>query len=464
MMLDTGISATAVILCRDEFDSEMPLMYMHQRHPALESFPGHWAFPGGKVDVEDATLEPSSTLGLDGEEPAVIAALCREVQEESGINLVQEARSGNLVNFAKLGTARSPADASLKVETHFFRVDLKHQPDTLFAEREVSAEAWQSVSDWYAQYRDGQLLVMPPTLVILEELSRNAAAVTVPALNFVPRIGADGQRRITCIESINGIRQYFVPSNTLPPAENTNCFAIGDDSEQRLIIDPSPKNEKHLKRLQEILNEEHFSHIFITHHHGDHNQFADRLAREYDVPMLMSADTHDRLSRRRGKKFFAEVDVQLVEDQQVLCQWLGQPVRAYAIPGHDEGHLGLAPDNKAWFIVGDLIQGIGTVVIAEPEGHMGRYFQSLEKVIDLAPQVIYPSHGVGMGTTFRLEETLRHRKMREARVLELSQQNAGESELLEDIYPDLHPGLKPLALCNIRSHQKKLREEGLLPA
>jgi len=49
----------------------------------------------------------------------------------------------------------------------------------------------------------------------------------------------------------------------------------------------------------------------------------------------------------------------------------------------DEGQLALMPENRAWCIVSDLYQGVGTVVIAAPEGNMRKYFASLRKVIDL---------------------------------------------------------------------------------
>jgi endoribonuclease LACTB2 len=146
----------------------------------------------------------------------------------------------------------------------------------------------------------------------------------------------------------------------------------------------------------------------------------------------------------------------------VLCRWLGRAVRAYAVPGHDEGQLALMPDGHAWCIVGDLIQGLGTVVIAKPEGHMGRYFESLRKIIALAPRAIYPSHGIAMGGVYRLQETLKHRELREKQVLGLFHEGRSIGEMLPLIYADVDPRLLPLAQMNIESHLDKLREEGVI--
>ena len=137
-------------------------------------------------------------------------------------------------------------------------------------------------------------------------------------------------------------------------------------------------------------------------------------------------------------------------------------MRAYAVPGHDAGQMALMPDNKTWMIVGDLIQGIGTVVIAQPEGDMGAYFNTLQWVIDQDPKVILPSHGQAMGSTFRIAETLRHRQMREQQVLALHQGGTPPQGMVELIYAGVDKRLWGLARMNIDCHLQKLADEGRL--
>jgi endoribonuclease LACTB2 len=137
-------------------------------------------------------------------------------------------------------------------------------------------------------------------------------------------------------------------------------------------------------------------------------------------------------------------------------------VRALAVPGHDEGQLALMPEDRAWCIVGDLIQGVGTVVIHKPEGNMRRYFESLTRIIELDPAVIIPSHGLAMGTVFRLQETLAHRRKREATVLAMQRAGQSMEQMLGAMYAGLDPRLVPLAQQNIEAHLDKLREEGAL--
>ena len=176
----------------------------------------------------------------------------------------------------------------------------------------------------------------------------------------------------------------------------------------------------------------------------------------------MSADTRDRILARQPR-WLDGLTVRVRHHGDIVTTWLGQPVRVLAVPGHDEGQLALMPDNRAWCIVGDLIQGVGTVVIAAPEGDMAKYFATLEKVIALAPKVIWPSHGSALGGTFYLEQTLKHRRQREAQVQALSAAGKSVDEMLAAMYPDTDPRLLPLARMNIDSHLVKLRAEGSLP-
>ena len=115
-----------------------------------------------------------------------------------------------------------------------------------------------------------------------------------------------------------------------------------------------------------------------------------------------------------------------------------------------------------WFLVGDLIQGIGTVVIPSPEGDMATYLNTLKKVISLSPEVIIPSHGIPMRTTHRLEETLKHRLQRESQILELHRSGKSRQEILSELYSDTDNRLHPAAMQNIESHLAKLRKENIV--
>jgi glyoxylase-like metal-dependent hydrolase (beta-lactamase superfamily II) len=143
-----------------------------------------------------------------------------------------------------------------------------------------------------------------------------------------------------------------------------------------------------------------------------------------------------------------------------LTRWLGQPVRCYALPGHDAGMLGLAPDNLAWFFFADLAQAGATVVIPDEGGDMQSYYDSLQRVIELNPRTLVPSHGVIMGGVHLLETTLEHRRQREAQVR--CRVDAGKSleEIVAELYGHLEPRLQQFARQNIKQHLKLLTSTG----
>jgi glyoxylase-like metal-dependent hydrolase (beta-lactamase superfamily II) len=200
--------------------------------------------------------------------------------------------------------------------------------------------------------------------------------------------------------------------------------------------------------------------VFLTHHHQDHHEYAPELARRLKVPIWMSEDTRIRITQKQGPDYFSGLQIETKQEADRLTSWKGEAVQVHSVPGHDAGQLALAPESLRWFIVGDLIQSVGTVVISAPEGDMAAYFQTLEKIIDLDPAVIVPSHGTPMRSTFRLRATLQHRREREKAILELYAKGKTQTEMLDIIYQGIEQQLRPLALKNIQSHLAKLRQEG----
>lgn len=429
-----------------------------RRQPALTAFPGYWAFPGGKVDAEDGEALHRTGGWCAGIEPRLVEALVRELREEVGFDLDAAAAAGELISLHVFGHALAPAFVPVRFDTLFFRVHLKSRPTITLDTGEVDHYRWASPATLMDDYRDGRLLFAPPTSAAVALLAGGGGNV---AGAFA--LEEFHTQRLPMIEPIFGVRIIHVRSNTLPPAFHTNCFLIGDEGTHRILVDPSPWNDDELDALHERVKGLGVSEIFLTHHHPDHRERANDLVKRLGVRIALSSDTEARITESLPH-YFKGITRRIVNDGDEVARWLGRPVRALAVPGHDEGQLALMPDDGAWCIVGDLIQGVGTVVIHKPEGNMRRYFESLERVIALDPKVIIPSHGTALGTTFRLAETLKHRQMRESSVLALHREGRSTDEMLAAIYRGLDPRLLPLARQNIEAHLDKLREDGALAA
>jgi glyoxylase-like metal-dependent hydrolase (beta-lactamase superfamily II)/8-oxo-dGTP pyrophosphatase MutT (NUDIX family) len=428
-------------------------IYMIRRHQGLPAFPGYHAFPGGKLDPADEH-EPPQAAVFAAHEPRLMRAMIREIREEIGLDLEDLAALPARVDL--IGRATAPEGPPVRFDTRFFRVELPQRSELVHDPGEVHSGEWGSVQQWMRRYREGEILLAPPTRLVLEALEQDLAVETVAFERDI------GNSAVWMLESVCGVRQFFVRSHTLPPAQFTNCFLIGDDGARRVLVDPSPASDELAEALIARVGAIGVDEVFLTHHHPDHWERADRIAQALGVGVAMSADTAARL-RARHPQFFSGLRVRIYADGDAVTRWLGRTVRAYAVPGHDEGQLALMPDDRAWCLVGDLIQGVGTVVIAEPEGNMRKYFASLQRVIEWNPRVVIPSHGVAQGGIHFIEQTLRHRRLREEQVLNLHRAGKSIDEMLAMIYAEIDPRLLPLARKNIESHLAKLRDEGALP-
>ena len=425
------------------------------RQSHLLSFPGYHSFPGGKVDRTDADTLPEAP-GLEGLDPQQFNALCRELQEELCFDLIAGLRDGTILRVQPLALALAPPFDFVRFRSQFYRIDLACKPDLTPDSGEIAELMWNTPNELLEHFRTGDALMVPPTRWLLEGLADNMDCGDLGDLS--PKFDYDHE--VPCMEVLHGLRTLHVPSQTLPPATRTNAFRIGDADAPQLLVDPSPESKDELTRLLQTLASDPPELVFLTHHHPDHHQFANVLARRLGLPVCISADSHGRIRAKHGFDYFDGVEVRLVGESDVMTRWHGEDVRVYSVPGHDKGQLALAPESLRWFIVGDLIQGIGTVVISAPEGDMAKYFCTLERVIDLNPDVIIPSHGIPMRSVHRLSVTLQHRRERELRILELHQSGHRNQAILETVYEGVDERLLPYAMRNIESHLVKLREEG----
>ncbi len=442
------IDAVSIVMtCGDE-------IFAIQRQNYLKAFPGYWAFPGGKVEKEDQSRTFTHPL-LEKMDHRLFAAVVREGKEELGIDLSDEIEAGRVDDVNFLGLAITPDFNPYRFATYFFKIHFKHKVAFKVDENEALHASWTKASNLLKMYDQGLLLAVPPVIKVIETLGKDPSVQTISDLNF----DYDSTKYVPYIESLKSVRQIMPLSHTLPPATRTNAFLIGDDRSPKVLIDPSPKDLTEYQKFKNTLNLFGFDKIMLTHHHPDHHQHSVDLAREYKVSMLMSEDTHKRLTSR-DPQYFDGVQVQIIKEGDVITQWLGRELLVWAIPGHDEGQLAVAPKDMTWFLAGDLFQGVGTVVIGGDEGDMSKYFKTLERIIVLNPKVIFPSHGIGLGGVSILERTLEHRRVRENQIVTLHAEGKSEEEMLQIIYEDVPKELWPFARMNIQKHLVKLIQEG----
>ena len=245
-----------------------------------------------------------------------------------------------------------------------------------------------------------------------------------------------------------GIRVLALRTPTLPPAAHTNVYLVGPEHGPVLVVDPGSPFPDQQAALDAALAEVPVELVLLTHHHGDHIGGATALAERRGVPIAAHAATARRLEG------IVEV-TRTIEDGEDIAG-----VTAVFTPGHAEGHLCF--EHGGAMIAGDMVAGIGTILIDPDEGDMTQYLASLERMLARTATTLLPAHGPAITDgPAKLREYLSHRRMREERVASsLSEEPQLLSALLVTAYADTPRVLWPLAERSLVAHLVKLAREG----
>lgn len=261
-------------------------------------------------------------------------------------------------------------------------------------------------------------------------------------------VSAD-EMRPALIPVAPGIRVLALRTPTLPPAAHTNVYLLGPEAGPVAVVDPGSPYPDQQAVLDDVLAALPIEMVLLTHHHGDHVGGARALAERWGVPIAAHAATKRRLAGR------VEVSI-TIEDGEVV-----HGATAIHTPGHAEGHLCFAHGDAT--IAGDMVAGVGTILIDPSEGDMAEYLDSLERLRARAERRLLPAHGPMIDDAHaKLTEYLAHRRMREDRVLAALSTGGRQriDELVAIAYSDTPPILWPLAERSLLAHLDKLVREG----
>ena len=172
----------------------------------------------------------------------------------------------------------------------------------------------------------------------------------------------------------------------------TGVYIVG--SGKVAVIDPGPVIGEHFDALKRALDGESVSHVLVTHSHMDHSPLAHPLAdwagcKVYAGGPAMPSESEVRMEAGDDLRFRPDV---LVKDGDVFRgpDWT---IEAIVTPGHTSNHVCFALKEENALFSGDHVMGWSTTVISPPDGHMGDYFTSLEKVRQRGFSTIWPTHG-----------------------------------------------------------------------
>ncbi|MBR0552131.1 MBL fold metallo-hydrolase [Stakelama marina] len=230
------------------------------------------------------------------------------------------------------------------------------------------------------------------------------------------------------------------------------------------VIDPGPIDEAHLGTLLTAIEGRPVTAIVITHTHRDHSPLAAALKERTGAPIVGCAPL---VLSDGGPRADAAFDTEYAPDR-VLADGEsvggeGWTLEAVATPGHTSNHLCFAlPEAKALFS-GDHVMGWSTTVVAPPDGDMGAYMASLDKLMRRDDRIYYPAHGEAIERPQRLVRGLMgHRKQREGQILRLLRDGTGAvPAMVERMYVGLDRRLLPAAERSVLAHLIDLRARGL---
>ena len=260
------------------------------------------------------------------------------------------------------------------------------------------------------------------------------------------------------------VRRIIAPNASSFTFSGTCSYIVGNGAVA--IVDPGPADESHLRALLAAVGGERVETILVTHTHRDHSVAANALRRATGARVVGAAPYAPRRDGAEGLDSSHDRDYApdaVLRDGERL-RGGDFTVEAVATPGHCANHLCFAMLEERALFSGDHVMAWSTSVIAPPDGSMGAYMASLERLRSRADTIYWPGHGGPvLEPAEYLRALIRHRRQREASILAALREGAVTiPDLVAKVYVDLAPPLIHAAGLSTLSHLEDLSERGLV--
>jgi glyoxylase-like metal-dependent hydrolase (beta-lactamase superfamily II) len=251
-------------------------------------------------------------------------------------------------------------------------------------------------------------------------------------------------------------RCVLAPNADLMTLDGTNTWVLREPGARRsVVVDPGPPDASHLDAVAEAAGE--VGVVLLTHHHLDHSE----AAREFAERMGCGVRALDP-EYRLGSEGLSGGDVVEVD---------GLEVHVVATPGHTADSLSFVLPAESAVLTGDTVLGRGTTVVAHPDGQLGAYLDSLDRLHALAESreigTIWPGHGPVIDDALgALDFYIAHRRERLEQVADavasLRPEAPAADELprrvVEIVYADVDPVLWGAAELSVRAQLAHLEQ------
>src|SRR5579863_2085308 len=239
----------------------------------------------------------------------------------------------------------------------------------------------------------------------------------------------------------------------------TNTYIVGTGS-RPILLDTGVGVAKWAEllpvALEELAGANRPEKIVLTHAHQDH------IGGVKDVTKLFGRlEVLKKPWPSAGPDDAAGTPITEI-DHDAVVSTDGATLRAVFTPGHAPDHICYYLAEERAIFTGDVVLGAGTTIIPDGTGDLGQYMDSLRRLLALEAETIYPAHGpVIRNAGKKIREYIAHRELRERQVLNAIKDGPLEvPAIVKRIYTDVPEFLHPAAAQSVRSHLKKLHDEG----
>jgi glyoxylase-like metal-dependent hydrolase (beta-lactamase superfamily II) len=259
-----------------------------------------------------------------------------------------------------------------------------------------------------------------------------------------------------------GIRRIVARNPSPFTFKGTGTYVVGQGDVA--VIDPGPDLAEHVEALLAGLAGERVTHILVTHTHRDHSPAARALQAATGAPTFgfgpHAGGKRGDTGAEEGGDWDFMPDVMLRDGDPI--GGAGWRFEAVHTPGHTSNHLCFALADRGILFSGDHVMGWSTSVIAPPDGDMGAYMASLDKLLGRRDSIYWPTHGPPIEEPQPyVRAFIAHRREREAGILDCLTAGPEHIEaIVGRLYPRLQPGLRRAAARSVHAHLLNLIGRG----
>ncbi len=245
----------------------------------------------------------------------------------------------------------------------------------------------------------------------------------------------------------------LAPNASWMTLDGTNSWLLVEPGSPRaVLVDPGPDDPGHLSALVDAAGQldARIALILLTHAHADHSAGARSLHDLTGAPVRALDPAH-----RLTDEGLGDGDVVSVG---------GLELSVVGTPGHTTDSLTFLLPADGALLTGDTVLGRGSAVIAHPDGHLGAYLDSLDRLSALAQDTaagwVLPGHGPACpDPAGLLSDYVEHR--RERLELVAAAMTSGTTEpdaLLAVVYPEVPAALRWAARLSLAAQVEYLTD------